>query len=86
MTPRMQPSDIGIIFHLNERQALFVYYYLGEARYNASRAAVMAGYSPKHPRQSGHQVIHSERVAAAVDWLFEQYQARRLEMLPQLRA
>ena len=78
MLPQMPPEDIEIIFHLNRRGALFVYAHLGPARYNASRAAVMAGYSPKHPRQSWHQVLHSESAKEAIERLHEQYQAREL--------
>ncbi|KPK50524.1 MAG: hypothetical protein AMK72_02110 [Planctomycetes bacterium SM23_25] len=52
---------------LNRRQRAFVEAYWGESRYNATKAAVAAGYSPKHARQGGHQVMKSRRVRAAID-------------------
>ncbi len=84
--PMTPPEDIEIIFGLNSRQARFVYAYLGPAGYCASRAAVMAGYGPKHPRQSGHQAMHSKGVTEAIETLFEQYQARELAVLMRLSA
>ncbi len=83
MTSRMPPEAIAAIFGLNERQALFVYFYLDEANYNATRAALLAGYSPKHPRQSGHQAMRGKGVRYAVDWLFEQDTARMLAAIAQ---
>lgn len=59
-----------IIFGLTGRQAAFVWFYLGPARLNASKAAKLAGYSPRHPNQSGHQVLQSERVREALRFLF----------------
>ena len=35
--------------------------------WNASRAAVLAGYSSRHPRQSGHQAMNSQRVSKAME-------------------
>ena len=55
---------------LTPRQRAFVEAYLGECRYNATKAALAAGYSPKHPRQSAHQVRRSPRVAAVIKRLF----------------
>jgi len=70
---------------LTRRQRAFLAAYLGPCRFNATKAALAAGYSPKHPRQSGHQVTKAPAVAAALrawsdeedrQWLRE-VQARR---------
>lgn len=74
----MPEADMRVIFGLNERQAAFVAAYLGPAKYNATRAALMAGYSPKHPRQSGHQVFKSPKVHRATRLLFRHHLATGL--------
>ena len=75
--PNMPAEDIAIIFNLGLRQALFVEAYLGPCRYNATCAALKAGYSPKHPRQSAHQIRKSPKVRHAIDTLFRDYLRRR---------
>ena len=67
----MPERDIALIFGLNERQAAFVAAYLGECRYNATRAALRAGYSPRHPRQSGYQAFQSPKVRQTARLLFK---------------
>jgi len=66
----MPVDDIRIIYGLTMRQAAFVWFFLGPARYNASKAAVLAGYSAKHPAQSGHQALQSEKVVRAIRAVF----------------
>ena len=65
----MPPSEMQIIWGLTAKQALFIWAYLGPARLNASRAALMAKYSPRNPRQSGHQVLQNEKVREALRFL-----------------
>ena len=65
----MPVADIRDIGGLTAKQALFVWAYLGPARLNASRAALMAKYSPRNPRQSGHQVLQNEKVREALRFL-----------------
>jgi phage terminase small subunit len=60
---------------LNYRQAVFVASYLGECRFNATRAALKAGYSPRHPRQSGSQAKGSMKVQNAISTLLNYYVA-----------
>ena len=66
----MPEPDMQAIFGLNARQAAFAAAYLGRAKYNGTKAALMAGYSPGHPRQSAHQVLKSPRVRHAIKCLF----------------
>ncbi len=76
--PRMSAADISAIFRLTMRQAVFVAAYLGERPtvYNATRSALAAGYSPRHARQSGHQVMASPKVRVVIDRLNGLYMAR----------
>ena len=50
---------------LNEQQIAFVGFYLGEARWNATRAADMAGY--KHPLTQGPRLLGNVLVQAQID-------------------
>jgi hypothetical protein len=74
--PQMPAEDIAIIFNLGLRQALFVEAYLGPCKYNPTCAALKAGYSSKHPRQSAHQIRKSLKVRYAIDTLFRYYLGR----------
>jgi len=68
----MSPSDMQLFYGLTAKQALFVWAYLGPARLNATRAALMAKYSPRNPRQAGYQVLQNERVREALRFLSSQ--------------
>ena len=50
---------------LNEQQIAFVGFYLGEARWNATRAADMAGY--KHPNTQGPRLLVNVGVQAHIE-------------------
>ena len=50
---------------LNEQQTAFVGFYLGEARWNATRAADMAGY--KHAKTQGPRLLDNVGVQARID-------------------
>ena len=81
--PILPAEDIAAVFGLNLRQGRFVEAYLGQCNYNATRAAIKAGYSTRHPRQSAHQVRKNPKVKRAVDMLLKIYM--RLSM-PRPRA
>ena len=51
---------------MTPKQALFVLKYLGEAQLNATRAAVLAGYSPKTATAQGSRLLTNVEVQAAV--------------------
>jgi len=74
--PKMPAEDMAIIFNLGLRQALFVEAYLEPCKYNATCAALKAGYSPGHPRQSTHQVRKSPKVRHTMDTLLRYYLGR----------
>lgn len=42
-------------FHLTTKEGLFANYYMGDAQFNATKAAILAGYSEKTARQIGHE-------------------------------
>jgi phage terminase small subunit len=50
---------------LTSKQRLFVAYYLGEAKGNATQAARMAGYSS--PQKQGSQLLAKTRIRAAIE-------------------
>ena len=74
---------------LTRRQRAFLAAYLGPSRpcrFNATKSALAAGYSPKHPRQSGHQVTKAPAVVATLrQWREEQDRAWRAEMAARRR-
>ncbi len=61
----------------------FVLAYIGEARFNATRAATIAGY--KDPAQSGYEVKRRADVRACVDALLAAYALTGTEILAELR-
>lgn len=61
---------------LNERQRLFCEYYVGECKYNAQRAAEMAGYSPNYARAKSYLLLQSENIRA---YISELKQANKLK-------
>lgn len=44
-------------FELTDKEYRFANYYLGEARFNATEAAKLAGYSEHTARQQGHRLL-----------------------------
>ena len=52
------------------RQRAFVAAYLGEARYNATAAARMAGY--RWPNKVGPVLLHHPRVGPIIERVFQQ--------------
>jgi hypothetical protein len=51
---------------LTDRQRAFVAFYLGEARFNATRAAALAGYSPRTARTQGSRLLTNPGVGEAI--------------------
>jgi phage terminase small subunit len=49
---------------LNDRQRAFVGFYLGDARWNATKAAEMAGY--RHPRMHGSRLLTNDDIRAEI--------------------
>lgn len=52
---------------MNQKRQRFVEAYVGEAAGNATKAAEIAGYSPKSAYQLGHMLLKDVEVRAAVD-------------------
>jgi len=51
---------------LSKKQALFIEYYLGEARFNATKAALLAGYSPRTARSTGSENLIKPDIAREI--------------------
>lgn len=51
---------------LTNKQEQFILHYLGDARYNATKAAIMAGYSERTARQSGYENKTNPDIAARI--------------------
>lgn len=51
---------------LTTKQKAFVDAYIGEARFNATRAALMAGYAERSARQSGSDLLSNPVIAARI--------------------
>jgi phage terminase small subunit len=59
-------GEIALSKPLNEKQRLFVEQYCGEADFNASKAALMAGYSKKTVGQIGYENLKKPEIAEAI--------------------
>jgi phage terminase small subunit len=51
---------------LTPKQQAFVMAYIGEARFNAAKAAKMAGYSEASARQRGYELVTNRDIAARI--------------------
>lgn len=51
---------------LSAKQEAFVLAYIGEARFNASKAALIAGYTKARARQTGHELVRNSDIAARI--------------------
>ena len=51
---------------LTAKQDQFIIHYLGAARYNATKAALMAGYSERTARQSGYENLNNPDIATRI--------------------
>lgn len=66
------PYPVGVSSHsdmsvkLSERERRFVEAYMGQAAGNASKAAALAGYSPKTAYQLGSRLLKKVQIRAAI--------------------
>jgi phage terminase small subunit len=56
---------------LSGKQKAFVEAYVGEARFNASKAVILAGYETKNPNDLGYQLRNTPHIRARIDELLE---------------
>lgn len=61
------PVQAETLPKLTDKQRRFVDAYCGPARFNATRAAVMAGYAEKSAYQKGYELKNVEDVRAHID-------------------
>jgi phage terminase small subunit len=69
-----EPDDLEAIpclEGLTERQKSFVLHYVGDAHYNATKAALLAGYSEETARSIGSQNLTKVNISAAIKGLLE---------------
>lgn len=64
---------------LREQHQKWLDYYVGEAKFNATKAAAMAGY--KHPQASGFEVHHRSDVQANLAYVLADSAVSRDEIL-----
>lgn len=69
---------------LSLKQQAFVTAYLGEAKGNATQAAIMAGYSEKAASQVAHQVLRTPKVAEAIQARLDVHDIRTDAILKRL--
>lgn len=69
---------------LTPMQQRFVTFYTGEARFNASEAARLAGYSEKTAGQKGFELKNIEAIRARIDEVLEAETLRASEILHEL--
>lgn len=51
---------------LNAKETLFVQYYCSDAKFNATKAAILAGYSEKSARSKASQLLTKVNIQAAI--------------------
>lgn len=67
-TPRIGSGASEIIMgKLTQRQRMFVYHYVGDCGFNATKAALKSGYSEKSASQQGAVNVANEKIKAAID-------------------
>lgn len=69
---------------LTVKQRRFIEAYCGEARFNKSAAARIAGYSPRSARDIGSELFRDPRIKARIDARLEQESLRDLEVIHEL--
>jgi phage terminase small subunit len=69
---------------LKDKQEAFVLAYLGEARFNASKAARLAGYSDAAAGQAGYQLLKNSHIRARIDKHLEAMTMGAAEVLAEL--
>ena len=80
--PQAQPSDPWA--GLSPRERRFAEAYCGSARFNASEAARMAGFSEKTAGQKGYQLKNSSNVRARIDAYLDAHTLTEPELLREL--
>jgi phage terminase small subunit len=67
----------------SDKQRKFVLAYIGEARFNATRAATLAGY--RDAEQSGYELKKKPEIRACIDAMLRGYALTSTEILAELR-
>lgn len=73
MEDKQKPTETGhetgliTTRNLTERQRMFIRHYTGDAKFNASKAALMAGYSKRSAYSSGNDNVNNPLIKAAID-------------------
>jgi len=62
----------------------FVAFYIGDAKFNATKAAILAGYSAKSASRIGYDLKKTPSIRARVDELLEANTMNGLEVLAEL--
>lgn len=69
---------------LTAKQKRFIDAYVGKARFNASRAVVLAGYETKQPNVLGYQLRNTTHIRARIDEILEAETLTATEILHEL--
>ena len=69
---------------LTPKQDRFVRAYCGEARFNASKAVILAGYQTKNPNDLGYQLRNAPHIRARIDAVLEATTLTGREILQEL--
>jgi phage terminase small subunit len=75
----MNTPDPRTVRRLTEMQHKFLLAYFGDARFNATKAAVMAGYSPKTAYSIGSELLKKPHIDAVVQAWREEEKARMVK-------
>ncbi len=69
---------------ITDQQMAFVYAYCGEARFNATQAAIAAGYSPENARKQGWRLTTNAHVRAHIDAILDAETMQSSDVLREL--
>jgi phage terminase small subunit len=77
-------GDCGMANGLTTKQEVFVRAYIGEAKFNATKAARMAGYSESSAYQRGYELVKNSDIRARIDEMLDEMTLTAKETLTEL--
>lgn len=77
-------SDAPAQLKITDKQRRFIEAYCGEARFNKTEAARLAGYAPKSARKIGSDLYKTPHIRARIDEVLEENTLSSTEVLREL--
>ncbi|MGI8542034.1 MAG: terminase small subunit [Aridibacter sp.] len=81
---RLHSEDFNSEDLLNDKQKLFVEYYIGDANFNATKSAKLAGYSEDSLTQIGYENLRKPHIKEYLDKRLDEEALTNLEIIHRL--